>query len=106
MKRDFLTRLFATVSAEEGAPSEAMALNQLYERIQETDDLWDPIERLLLELDVEELSDFENAVTALAEAFEKQGFINGFRLGMLLREELGISGGVTGGGLQHGDKER
>ena len=90
MKTDLLERIFYSACAENGYPSEERRINQLYERMPQTKALWDPVEDLLEKTHVTSsvLDDFENAVAALADAFEQQGFINGFRLGMMLREEL------------------
>lgn len=91
MKKELLSLLFASASAENGFPGKDWNLSRLYERTQCTRVLWDPIESLLQDMDAAKFNAFENTISALADAFEEQGFINGFRLGMMLREESDVS---------------
>lgn len=94
--KNFLDLLFYAVSAENGAPSEGRSLSQLYIRTQQTLDAWNPVESLLQGQDMEKQDAFEHAVAMLADVFEQQGFMNGFRMGMMLREELDVSKLDTG----------
>lgn len=85
----FLARLFYEARSEGGAPRADLRLSQMYKRMQITQDVWGPLEPLLKDhLDFETLTDVENAVSEIAGAHEQQGFVNGFRMGMMLRDEL------------------
>lgn len=94
MKKDFLLRLFYTVSAEEGQPRAGQRLNELYEFTPERLDVFDAIDSRLTALGVPQDA-ICNELTNLADTFERQGFINGFRLGMMLWEEADVSKLVT-----------
>lgn len=90
-RKSFLSILFYHASMEKSAPKEDRSLANLYERIPQTQTVWEPIESLIQGLEAETFNGIENAVAALADAFEQQGFINGFRLGMMLQAELDVS---------------
>lgn len=84
-----LPLLFYEASSEHGSPSGDRRLNQMYERIPEVNDLLDVVGEKLIAVGVEKGTEAVcDELDALGEAREKQGFINGFRLGMMLREEL------------------
>lgn len=90
MQKDFLSLLFYNASCDpHSSCRKDRLINNLYKRIPEADDLWGVVDKRLVALGVEKGSDAVcDELGALGEALEKQGFINGFRLGMMLREEL------------------
>lgn len=90
MRTEFLTRLYFTVSSEMGQPSKGRRLNELYEFTPDVLGPSDAIDRRLSELGAPQDA-ICNELSALVNAYEKQGFINGFRLGMMLQEELDVS---------------
>lgn len=90
MSKEFLNLLFYAVNAECGAPNESRNLNQLYKREQSVLNALGHIESRLLSMGVCVEDDFENDIGKLLEEFERQGFVNGFRMGMMLRDELNI----------------
>lgn len=87
-EQEFLPLLFYAVNAECGAPNAPRNLNRLYRRTQSTKKALSSIESRLQEMGVCAESDFMDDICDLAEAYELQGFANGFRLGMMLQGEL------------------
>ncbi len=95
MNTEFLRRLFAACSDEDGnAYRDGLNLSELYERIEDTaeaeQDFCEAHKKAGLIPDAE--NDTFNAAYAAFRAYELQGFINGFRLCARLGRELGEKG--------------
>lgn len=90
MQKDFLSMLFYNASCDTNSfCRKDRLISNLYKHIPETNELWGVVDERLVALGVEKGSEAVcDELDALGEAREKQGFINGFRLGMMLREEL------------------
>lgn len=86
MKNDFLSRLFYA-SSEQGVPCDGRRINELYVLVPERFAAFDAIDNRLTTLGVPQDA-ICNELTYLVDIFERQGFINGFRFGMMLQEEL------------------
>lgn len=100
MRKEFLERLYWTASAELSNPCAGDRLTELYERIRETQTARDAVDARLEALGVE-LDRVNDDLAVLSEAFERQGFFNGFRLGVMLWNELNHSAGHGNDDLLH-----
>lgn len=91
MSKEFLERLFWACNDETQQYEEGMNLGELYEKSDEVKLGFNYLAKALNELDLglKEKDKVSNIVYTLTDEFEKQGFINGFRLGMKLAGELG-----------------
>lgn len=89
MNKEFLARLFYTASAEHGQPCKGRRLNEFYEQTPEINAMWAAVGSNLASCGVD--MDSVGELADLTEAYEQQGFINGFRLGMMLLDELNVS---------------
>ena len=91
MEFEFLERLWAVCSDENHHLPEGDNLNELFRYIREVQTanrcMEDQLKKLELGTDKEET--LYNCVSVVSWAYEKQGFINGMRLGMMLARELG-----------------
>ena len=90
-KDKIISLIFYEASSEDSSPADDRKLSRLYKQTQLTRTAWTAAKALLLDLDTGRQNDVENAVISLADAFEQQGFINGFRIGMMLRDEVDMS---------------
>lgn len=90
MNLDFLKRLYWACSDQDHAFSDGMDLGELYERTEDTARATAHFNEKLLaaELATDERDTLGCLNTSTADAYEQQGFINGFRIGMKLAEEL------------------
>lgn len=86
--KSFLKLLFYAASAESSHPRADFNINQLYERIQEVKDAWEPVNVRLEGMDAKEADGLSDDICRLLDAFELQGFLNGMRLGLMLRAEV------------------
>lgn len=91
MSTDFLERLYWAVTDEDQHMKAGLDLGELYERTataKRADCAFK--ERLadFQQLDESKAEKLDNCHTASCWAYEQQGFINGFRLGMKLAGEL------------------
>lgn len=85
---DFLGRLYWAVTAEENYFGDGMNLGELYERTSEEEAARDAFQKALDRLGMREVEDeLLNLYCGGCWANEKQGFINGFKLGMKLAQE-------------------
>ena len=85
---DFLSRLYWAVTAEENYFGDGMNLGELYERIPEEAAVWDAFSKAMNHFGLREVEDeLTNLYREGCWANEKQGFINGFKLGMKLAQE-------------------
>lgn len=91
MTRDFLMRLYWACSAEEASLADGRNLGKLYERTEATGEADCCFDEYLYttNLTAEEKDALYNLSADAITAYEQQGFINGFRLGMKLAGELG-----------------
>lgn len=90
MNIDFLTRLYWGCSDTEMVAQSDLSLGELYHRIQDTGSADHCFSDTLyaMELSAKDKKLLDNLNGSIAIAYEKQGFINGFRLGMKLAREL------------------
>lgn len=90
MKMDFLSLLFYNAACDlDSACSDDRKLGNLYEVIPDVRAALDRFDDKLVNIGVEAGTDaVDDELWNLEECCEKQGFINGFRLGMMLRDEL------------------
>lgn len=90
MNIDFLTRLYWACTDIEMAGQSDLNLGELYQRTPDADSAEHCFnERLYAaELSTEDKNKLGCLSGSVAMAYEKQGFINGFRLGMKLAREL------------------
>ncbi len=92
MNTEFLTRLYWACSDQNRHLKDGLNPGKLYERIEDTENadhaFSDSLYATVSEINA--LSELEDLHINAYIAYEKQGFINGFRLGMLLREEITI----------------
>lgn len=90
MNNDFLSRLYWACTDQENPLSEGLNLGELYHRTKDTDKVSHYFgEKLYLtSLPTEEKTILDNINGSVAMAYEQQGFINGFRIGMKLAVEL------------------
>lgn len=91
MSTDFLERLYWALTDEEQHQKTGLDLGELYERtpaVKRADCAFK--ERLadFQQQDASKAEKLDNCHVASCWAYEQQGFINGFRLGMKLAEEL------------------
>lgn len=85
---DFLSRLYWAVTAEENYFGDGMNLGELYERIPEAAAALDAFSKAVGRLGLGEVEDELLGLYCSGYwANEKQGFINGFKLGMKLAQE-------------------
>lgn len=91
MKLNFLSRLYYARSDEDRHSKDGTNLGELYQQIADVDTAEQlcaiQLEAAKLSADAQET--LESRVTAVCRAYEQQGFINGFRLGLMLSRELG-----------------
>lgn len=90
MNKEFLERLYWAVADEATHLEDGFNLSELYERDGEARAAASAISTAIgeLNLTLREKTLLENLSGSVADAYEKQGFINGFRLGMKLAGEL------------------
>lgn len=89
MKFDFLSRLFSISSCERSVPLKTESFEALYQRIPEVEIDFDAFNSVLDTLGIEDMDGtISDAVCILVKDHEKQGFINGIRMGMMLAGEL------------------
>ncbi len=91
MKKEFLKRLYWACSDwDEGEDADGTMLSELYERIEDVKKADRAFSEKLYaaELSSNEKRLLENIGGSVSMAYEMQGFINGFRLGMKLAGEL------------------
>ena len=91
MSHDFLSRLY-WVCADEAAPlASGLNLGELYERTEDAAAANKAFDHYLSSamLSAESRTELEHLDSLCCIAYEKQGFINGFRLGVKLIAELG-----------------
>lgn len=85
---DFLTRLYWAVTAEENYFGDGMNLGELYEKTPEEEMARDAFSKAIDRLGLREVEDeLLSLYCGGCGANEKQGFINGFKLGMKLAQE-------------------
>ena len=90
MKKEFLKRLYWACAGAMEPFEDGLNLSELYERT----DAAKAVSRASgtaickLNLTANEKTMLENLSVSVADAYEEQGFINGFRLGMKLAGEL------------------
>ncbi len=91
MSKEFLERLFWACSDETEHYAVGMNLGEFYEKSGEIKHGWDCLAKAVddLGLGPKDRDKVSSIAYTLTDAFEKQGFINGFRLGMKLAGELG-----------------
>lgn len=91
MGHDLLKRLFWAYSCQEHYSAPRLSLGELYEQIEDTDEASSRFSEALYatNLSVVETDRLDNMHVACFQAYELQGFINGFRLGKKLQEEAG-----------------
>lgn len=87
MDAEFLRRIFCAASSERSDPKEGDRLEELYKRIPDTRAALDALDEQLSTFGAR-TDDICNELYHLTDTHEMQGFINGFRLGMLLSREL------------------
>ncbi len=92
MNMEFLSCLYQAFSDESSHLKDGENLGELYQRISETD-IADQI--LLAHLKAIEMGEdmrdaLNDCLYVASQAYEQQGFINGFRLGLMLMRELGL----------------
>lgn len=90
MNNDFLKRLFWACSDESASVADGLNLGELYQRIADTGKATHCFSEALCAtgLPGKEKNLLDNISCSVAMAYEQQGFINGFRLGMKLAGEL------------------
>lgn len=92
MNKEFLERLYWACADETRHMETGLNLGELYEHLSDTDgadhQLSEKLKKLKVDQDTTEA--LENTITVALWAYERNGFINGFRLGMKLVQELGF----------------
>lgn len=83
----FLDRMFFAVSSEFGNPCGDFQLNKLYTRMPAANEAFSIVDERLEALGVD-CDSISNELVELANAYELQGFVNGFRLCAKLAMEL------------------
>ena len=91
MKTDFLSRLYMACSEGEAGPG---GITELYEKTDGAEQSVKEFDKKLQEAELpkENRLVLENLACSISMEFERQGFLNGFRLGMMLAGELEGSG--------------
>ncbi|MEL4861601.1 hypothetical protein AAEU42_10180 [Pseudoflavonifractor phocaeensis] len=91
MNKEFLERLYWACADESNVKADGTKLAEFYERIEEAENVSECFSKKVyaLNLTVDEKDLLETIGGEFALVYEKQGFINGFRLGMKLARELG-----------------
>ena len=85
----FLTLLFNAACSESSIPHREHRIGSLYKRTSEAEASWDALNARMNALGFEDGVDrISPELNAFQEANECQGFINGFRMGMMLANEL------------------
>lgn len=92
MKKEFLSRLYYACSDESPHYENGDNLGELYQRMADVDTAdrlcTDQLNKAKLDTDTRET--LENCFNVACWTYEQQGFINGFRLGLMLARELGL----------------
>lgn len=92
MKKEFLSRLYYACSDESPHYESGDNLGELYQRMADVDTsdrlCTDQLNKAKLDADTRET--LENCFNVACWTYEQQGFINGFRLGLMLARELGL----------------
>lgn len=91
MNRDFIERLYWALTDEEQHQKTGLDLGELYERtpaVKRADHAFQEQLADLQQQDTSKAGKLDNCHVASCWAYEQQGFINGFRLGMKLAAEL------------------
>lgn len=92
MSKEFLERLYWACADESFHMETGLNLGELYERLSDTNtadhQLSEKLKRLEMDQDTSEA--LENTITVTLWAYERQGFINGLRLGVKLAQELNL----------------
>ena len=90
MDQGFLTRLFWACACQENYSAPGLNLGELYEQIEDADKASTRFSKALFATDLSfaEKDQLENMNIVCFQAYEQQGVINGFRLGMRLTVEL------------------
>lgn len=91
MSTDFLERLYWALTNEEQHQKTGLGLGELYERTLAVKRADYAFKEQLVDFqqqDADKAEKLDNCHQASCWAYEQQGFINGFRLGMKLAEEL------------------
>lgn len=92
MNRDFIERLYWALTDEEQHQKTGLDLGELYERtpaVKRADHAFQEQLADFQQQDASKAEKLDNCHVASCWAYEQQGFINGFRLGMKPAAELG-----------------
>lgn len=87
MNKEFLERLYWACSFEAEPFEAGLNLSEMFEHFPQTNETWYELKEKLKERGLE-ADDIGDELSVFSTAYEKQGFINGFRLGMKLAGEL------------------
>ena len=92
MKKEFLSRLYYACSDESSYYESGDNLGELYQRIADVDTADHLFSDKLgsAKLSADDRETLENCFNVACWSYEQQGFINGFRLGLMLARELGL----------------
>ena len=90
MNKEFLERLYWACTDENDYAADGTKLAELYERIDEASKADKCFDNELNRINISTVDKraLDSIRGSIAMAYEKQGFINGFRLGMKLAGEL------------------
>lgn len=92
MNKEFLSRLFKAASDQTPYYIEGLNLNELYVQYEDAQKgIENLFERVAEYAPSEEHDAVCEEVCAVCEAHERQGFVNGFQMGMLLLREIGVT---------------
>lgn len=96
MGYEVLRKLFCLCSeTPDNGFEEGLNLSELYERIVEIEEMDNAFDRVLrgCQMEADKRRELDEVCAADCNAYELQGFINGFRICALLREELDVHSG-------------
>jgi len=96
MSTDFLRRVYCAASSENSDPLDGDRLEELYEHMPEPRTALDVFDKRLAGLGVN-LDGASVELYDLTDAYEMQGFLNGFRLGVAMANELNLPGLAAAG---------
>ena len=88
MNYEFLSRLYWACADENQMLGAGMNFSELYERTEEAGAALGAFDEYMKRYSVDEQNEVYDLKCDLFTAYEKQGFINGFRIAMMMGQEL------------------
>lgn len=88
MNYEFLSRLYWACTDMEQGLCDGLNLSELYQHMEESKSASDALDEYMERYSADEQNAVHSLNFNICNAYEKQGFINGFRIAMMMGQEL------------------